>query len=504
MNNNITIWLDETAAKYPDKVGYADEHRSLTFAEARLGGLSLAAELVRRDLFKQPVAIYMDKSVEVLTAMFGTAYSGNFYTPIDVNMPAARVGKIFDILKPAVIVTKQALAKQLDEVVGEGIPRIAVEDLPADPGSCEQVYARRERCCDTDLLYVLFTSGSTGTPKGVTICHQSVMDYIDCVTDTFGFSEADVLGNQAPFYFDNSVLDIYTAMRTGATLQIIPEKLFAWPLPLLDYVEQRRINAVFWVPTVMILLSKLRAFGKKDMAGQLTKILFAGEVMPNKHLNYWRKHIPHALYANLYGPTEITVDCTAYIVDREFADEEPLPMGTPMRNSDVLVLGEGDRLITDAAGGIGELCVRGTSLSKGYYNNPEKTREAFVQNPLQGNYPEVIYRTGDMVSYNDRGELVYMSRKDFQIKHFGYRIELGEIETAVSSIPEVSLNCCLYDAKRDKLVLFVEGQLDFAYIKGCLEAHLPDYMMPNRLICLDSMPINANGKIDRVKLKEMI
>ena len=152
----------------------------------------------------------------------------------------------------------------------------------------------------------------------------------------------------------------------------------------------------------------------------------------------------------------------------------------------------------------GELCVRGTSLSMGYYNNPEKTREAFVQNPLNPAVTETIYRTGDLVRYNDYGELLYLSRKDFQIKHMGHRIELGEIETAVSSIPEIALCCCLYDEKHQKIVLFIEEELDKAYINGQISGLVPEYMLPGKVVSLEKMPINANGKIDRVKLKELL
>lgn len=504
MLNNITHWLDETAKKHPDKVGYADENKKLTFRQTRDSALALASEIVNMGLFKKPVVVYMDKSVEVLVAMFATAYSGNFYTPIDITMPAARVQKIIEVLQPEVVITKKDLLPQMTDTIGEGVPVLVIEDYPAQNGGCEAVFAQRERCIDTDLLYVLFTSGSTGTPKGVTICHQSVMDYIDFIERRFGFTDKDVLGNQAPFYFDNSILDIYTTMKTGGTMVIIPEKLFAWPIPLLQFLEENNINAIFWVPTAMITLSKLKAFKSKDMSGVINKVLFCGEAMPNKHLNYWRKFLPNALYANLYGPTEITDACTYYIVDREFSDDEPLPIGIPMSNCDILVLNDEDKLVLKEEDGIGELCVRGTSLSKGYYNNPEKTRAAFVQNPCNPAYPEMIYRTGDLVRYNERGELMYLSRKDFQIKHFGYRIELGEIETAVSSIPEISLNCCLYDDRRDKIVLFIEGQMEIGSIRVRLKATIPDYMLPGRLICLDKMPLNANGKIDRVELKKMI
>ena len=224
--------------------------------------------------------------------------------------------------------------------------------------------------------------------------------------------------------------------------------------------------------------------------------------MPNKQLNIWRKFLPDVTYSNLYGPTEITDACTFYTVDREFSDDESLPIGKPMKNTDILVLNDKDELVKGDE--IGELCVRGTSLAMGYYNNPEKTSAAFVQNPLNKAVPEIIYRTGDLVKYNEFGELLYLSRKDFQIKHLGHRIELGEIETAASSIEEITLCCCLYDDKKQKIVLFMDSDLDKEYVKEKLLLSIPEYMIPGKYIYVEDMPINANGKIDRVKLKEML
>ena len=349
---------------------------------------------------------------------------------------------------------------------------------------------------------MLFTSGSTGVPKGVSICHRSVIDYIDWVTETFNITQKDTFGNQAPFYFDNSILDIYSCMKTGATLNIIPKKLFFQPVPLLEYIKYNKINTIFWVPSALIVVSKLKAFRNVDLSDTLKRVLFCGEVMPNKQLNIWRKFLPNVTYANLYGPTEITDACTYYIVDREFSDDEPLPIGIPMSNTDILVLNDEDKLVTDDE--VGELCVRGTSLAMGYYNNPEKTRSAFVQNPLNKAVPEIIYRTGDLVRYNEYREIIYISRKDFQIKHLGHRIELGEIETAISSLEEVTLNCCLYDEKNQRIVLFVDAQVDRDYIKERIEKLVPEYMIPGKVIYLENMPINANGKIDRIKLKELM
>lgn len=503
MYSNVTQWLDETACRFRDKEGYVDEEGALTFGEMRIQSLKLALRLVELELFKKPVAVYMEKSKETLLSFFATAYSGNFYSPIDVTMPEVRISKIFEYLKPELILTKKKYIEDVKQYAKD-IPYLCIDDADGviEDFEIERVYEQQRKVCDTDLLYVLFTSGSTGTPKGVSISHRSVIDYIDCIVEIFHFDETDSLGNQAPFYFDNSILDIYTAMKTGATMYIIPHELFAWPIPLLEYLDQNGINNIFWVPSALITIAKLKALKAYDMNGKIKRILFCGEVMPNKQLNFWRKYIPDAVYANLYGPTEITDACTYYIVDREFADDEPLPIGIPMRNTDILVLNESDKPV--GMGETGELCVRGTSLSLGYYHNPEKTKEAFVQNPLNDAYPERIYRTGDLVKYNEFGEIMYLSRKDFQIKHLGHRIELGEIETAVSSLDEIPRNCCLYDEKRSKITLFTEGSVELTYLNEKLKHIIPEYMLPNRLFCLDELPINVNGKIDRVKLKEML
>ncbi len=509
MKANVTYWLDETAARFPDKTAYADEKKEITFGELRAQARRIGGELALRGLFKKPVAIFLEKGVDVLTSFMGTAYSGNFYSPIDVDMPGSRVDKILEVLQPVVVITTAPLKEVFSQYAYEGDFLLLEEILAPCDTAKEAESARktaletaRRRGVDTDLLYVLFTSGSTGVPKGVTINHRAVIDYIDWVTETFQITEKDSFGNQAPFYFDNSILDIYSALKTGATVYIVPKRLFAQPVPLLEYLKEKRINTIFWVPSALIVVAKLKAFRNVDLTDTLKRVLFCGEVMPNKQLNVWRRFLPNVLYANLYGPTEITDACTYYIVDREFTDEEPLPIGVPMPNTDILVLNEKDEPVQGDEPG--ELCVRGTSLSMGYYNNPEKTREAFVQNPLNQAVPELIYRTGDIVKYNERGEILYLSRKDFQIKHMGHRIELGEIETAVSSLEEVSQNCCLYDEKRSKIVLFLEEDLEKAYINEKISRLVPDYMLPDKVIVVEKMPINANGKIDRVKLKEYI
>ncbi|NGP60490.1 amino acid adenylation domain-containing protein [Paenibacillus thiaminolyticus] len=498
---NIVDYLEESSAKFPNKTAYADSFSEITFKDLKEKSKALASKIAEYKVSRRPVVVYMDKGINCIVSFLAVAYSGNFYTPIDYEMPIQRINNIMNTLQPFAIITDRTSLEAAKQIKSDAELIVFEDVLETSLVNEALLQTIRSKMIDTDPLYVLFTSGSTGTPKGVTICHRSVIDYIDWVSETFNITEEERFANQAPFYFDNSVLDIYCTLRNGSTMFIVPKQYFAFPIKLVEYLNKNEINIIFWVPSILCLVANLRTL-QASIPQYLKKILFAGEVMPNKQLNIWRKSIPGALYANLYGPTEITVDCTYYIVDRDFKDNEPLPIGLPCRNTDILVLNEQNELV--GVGEIGEICVRGTSLALGYYNNPEKTAEVFVQNPLNNSYTEIIYRSGDLAKYNDRGELLYVSRKDFQIKHMGHRIELGEIETAVSSLENINLCCCLYDSFSSKIILFYQGQADRSYITKNLKQILPKYMIPNTFKKLDELPLNNNGKIDRQKLKVLI
>lgn len=503
MTRLVTDYLDNSAKNFPDKTAFADEKRGITFSELQTEAKRIAQILIDRAVFKSPVVVYLEKSVEVISCFMGAAYSGNFYTPIDVTMPESRVSKIMETLSPALIITDNAHKEAANAFAGN-TPVVLYEEIQKGVFDDKSVSDTLNHVIDTDVLYVLFTSGSTGTPKGVIINQKAVIDYAEWVTETFGISSETVFGEQAPFYFDNSILDIYQTLKNGATCYIIPQKFFMLPKNLFGFLNEHKVNTIFWVPSALCIMANLKAVDKFPVP-TLQKILFCGEVMPNKQLNVWRKSYPNALYANLYGPTEITDVCAYYIVDREFSDEESLPIGFPCKNSDIIVLDDSNRLVPPSTKDVkGELCVRGTCNSFGYYNNPEKTSAAFVQNPLNTVYNEIIYRTGDIVHYNERGEIMYDCRKDFQIKHMGHRIELGEIETAISAVDGVEQNCCLYDTQKGKIVMFYTGTIEAQAVVDAIKNSVPEYMIPNKKIKLDKMPINLNGKIDRVELQKML
>lgn len=498
MIRNVIEYLQQSAEAYPNKTAFVDEKSSITYAELNRKAKNLAALINVHCNGKKncPIAVYMEKSVDCITAFMGVAYSGNFYSPLDVKSPSERVKKIVDTLQPIAVVYDG----NLTDAFGPSVVKInfcnAANYEPA--GIAADAFSS---VLDVDPLYVMFTSGSTGQPKGVVINHRSVIDYTEWLKSKFNFTNETIFGNQAPFYFDNSILDIYSTLKNGAEMVIIPEHMFTFQNSLIEYINQKKIDTLFWVPSALTGLANSGILNKTDMP-HLKKVLFCGEVMPNRQLNIWRKRYPHVLYANLYGPTEITDVCSYYIVDREFSDEEPLPIGTACENTEIIILNAQDQLVEGDE--IGELCVRGICLSPGYYGDAAKTNASFVQNPLNAKYREFIYRTGDLVKYNDRGEIIYIGRKDFQIKHQGYRIELGEIEAAAYGIPQMQQCCAVYDTEQRKIVLFcvLSSPVSERAIYSFMKAKVPKYMLPGKIQLTDSLPLNANGKIDRAALKQ--
>jgi amino acid adenylation domain-containing protein len=365
----------------------------------------------------------------------------------------------------------------------------------------EALAAIRDRQLDTDPIYIVFTSGSTGIPKGVVACHRSVIDYIENLSDVLGFNEDTRFANQTPLYFDACLKELYPTLKFGATTYIVPKSLFMFPIKLVEFLNEYKINTVCWVVSALTMISSFKTFDKV-VPQYLHTIAFGSEVFPIKQFNIWKETLPNAKFTNLYGPTECTGMCCYYNVNRDFALDEVMPVGRPFHNTEILLLNEKNERAK--AGEVGEICVRGTSLTLGYYHNFEKTNEAFVQNPLNDRYPELIYRTGDLGKYNEFGELVFVSRKDYQIKHMGHRIELGEIEVNVNMLDGISTSCCVYQKEKGKIVLFYVGEMEVKDLVSTLKDKLPRYMIPNRVEKLDTMPLTANGKLDRVTLSKRV
>ena len=497
---HILELLDRTVRRWGSRPAFGDEHITLTWDEVDAAVQRVGTALAQYSVQRRPVALYLDHEVPCLLAMLGTLAAGGFYTVLDTAQPPERVRRITGQLEPALLVT-DAAHREAADALGLACPVVEMADaLNAAPDSFALQTLRNESL-DTDLAYVLFTSGSTGAPKGVAIQHRAVLAYSAWAAATFGIDETTVFGNQTPFYFSMSVTDLYTSLRTGAQVQVLPRRLFSFPVQLLDYLTVHEVNTLYWVPSALGGVVRWKALDYTALP-PLRTILFAGETMPTPYLNYWQAHYPEALFANLFGPTETTDICAYYIVDRAFSDDEPLPIGRACDNCGLLVLTDDGRAAEPGA--VGELCVRGSFLATGYYNMPDKTAERFCPNPLQPHYPEIIYRTGDLVRYDENGLLQYMGRADNQIKHMGYRIELGEIETAAFGQESLQSCACIYDAPKDRLVLFFTGRKRLEEdLRVRLAGRLPAYMQPTAYRRLQAMPQNQNGKIDRAALRAL-
>lgn len=496
--NNVLEYMEKTVPEVPGKVAFADDDTELTFAEVYTRSRGTGTALSNRGYYREPVVVYMHKSPDMVNAFFGVVYAGCFYVPIDEEMPAHRIGLIFGALNPRVVICDE---KTVDNTASLGFNGevLLYRDICRTPEDTEALAKIRRNALDIDPIYIVFTSGSTGVPKGVAACHRSVIDYIETLSEALGFSRDTVFGNQTPLYFDACLKELYPTLKFGATTYLIPKKLFMFPVKLVEYMNEKRINTVCWVVSALTMISAFGTFAVVKPQ-YLKNVAFGSEVFPIKQFNLWREALPDATFTNLYGPTEATGMCCYYRVDREFGPGDVIPIGGPFRNTEILLLKEDNTLA--AAGETGEICVRGTSVTLGYYNNPEKTAESFVQNPLNRAYPEIIYRTGDLARRNAFGELEFISRKDYQIKHMGHRIELGEIEAVVNLEDGIRSACCIFDDAALKIVLYYTGDADEKTLTAALRKKLPRYMLPHAVIRIDAMPFTPNGKIDRKLLKE--
>ena len=499
MQTNILEYLERTVVRCPDKIAFANEEMGLTFQEVYTQARAIGTRLNREGYYGKPIVVFMRKHPTTLTAFFGAIYAGCYYVPLDDEMPRHRIELIFRTLGEGALIcdeTTQAIAAELNY---QG--RIfRYDDLVSGEADAAVLADIRDKQLDIDPIYIVFTSGSTGIPKGVVACHRSVIDYVEHLCDVLKFDENSVFGNQTPLYFDAYLKEVIPTLKYGATTILIPKQLFMFPIKLVEFLNEHKINTLCWVVSALTMISSFRTF-ETVKPEFLRTIAFASEVFPIKQFKLWRAALPNARFINLYGPTETTGICCYYEVDREFSEDETLPVGRPFQNTQILLLDENNQLA--APGQQGEICVRGTRLTLGYYCNPEKTSEAFVQNPLNNLYPELIYRTGDLGRWNDRGELEFAGRKDYQIKHMGHRIELGEIEVIVNMHPEVRSACCIFDNDKKKIVLFYTGDIAVADLTSYIKGKLPRYMVPNVTKQLPELPYTPNGKIDRNGLKNL-
>lgn len=498
MKINMLEYFEEICKKRKNDVAVIDRDLEITFCELRQRAIILAEkiELYRKSI-NCPIAVLLPKSINCIISDLAILYSGSPYMNLDIKLPVERQKNILDINKPSCIIT---VGKYLDKLENINIDIINLDHCDLDSVN-NIVDVSYTKLIDTDPMCIINTSGSTGTPKGVILNHKSFIDFTEWSIAELSIGENEIIGSLSPSVFDIFSFELCMMMSKGSKIVIISENIAAFPAMLLEYINNNKVTFIFWVPTILVNIANMNLLGKIKLK-YLKTVWFAGEVFPTKQFNYWKKNLPYIKYVNLYGPIEITLDCIYYIVDRELNDDESIPIGFPCRNTDILLLNE-NKLVSD--GEIGEICVRGTSLSMGYYNNPEKTKGVFVQNPLNKNYSEIIYRTGDLAYRNKLGELIFKGRKDTLIKHMGYRIELSEIEHVTVNSAKLVKNCCvIYNKNKKQIVMLYENdyEIDIPLFRKSLLNFIPKYMIPTKYVYIEKMPMNTNGKIDRLLLSK--
>lgn len=496
---NVVDYLENAANLYPNKKAIVEENKFITYKELDEYSKCVGSYFANKNIFNEPIIIFMDKGIDTLISFFGAVYAGCFYSLINPELPEVRINQIKDVISSKYVITNKDNL-ELARSCFRNLTILDIEELKKSKISEPDLSEAYNKHIDTDPLYVNFTSGSTGIPKGVVINHKSVIDFINIFTETFPFTKDEILANQAPFDFDVSVKDIYTSLSLGATLVIVPKKYFSNPSMLLDYICDAKVTTLIWAVSALCLITTFHGLDYK-VPESVNKILFSGEVMPIKHLNIWMNHLPNTEFINLYGPTEITCNCTYYVIDKN-KSYTSIPIGIPFKNERVFLLDENDSIITEKNKS-GEICVAGSCLGLGYYNNKSQTDAHFINNPNVNSYSEKIYRTGDLAYYDDDLNLVFNGRKDFQIKYQGHRIELEEIDGVVNKIDGVSRSVTLFDEEKSRLYNFYIGSISSDELYNILKNELPVFMLPTRIKQVDNFPLTKNGKVDRSSLMEM-
>ena len=503
----ITDMLDKAARNYPDKIGFVETDRQMTFREMRERAQKIAAAILTE--FKeepsklpekepQPAVTLMEGEMDITAVMHGILYAGDCYSVIDAAQPAQRIQKILQSFQPRLMIVSRHLMEQAKALSFSGKIFVYEEIMESEAVPCE-IPETSCREVSEKLAIVTFTSGSTGVPKGVMTGHAGMIYQPVVLRDFVRAEPSDRVGNQTSLYYALGEIVLFLTIAAQATSYFIPRSLFSQPGELAQYMVQNRLSILFWATSGLTIFSRFSAWEgyEEELNRNLKTVAFAGDVISTKLLNKMRKALPSPVYAQGYGCSEFYPP-VGYHIQRQLRDDERIPIGSALPNAKVYLVKDDGTEAKD--GEEGQIWLAGPGMGLGYLNDEKETAEKFRDNPL--NPGERVFLTGDMGMKNEYGELVFRTRRDFMIKHMGYRIELGEIELAATSLDDQLQCACVYNREKEHIILVYAGSLAPKELKACLKEKLPRHMVPNRFVRLDSLPLSSTSKIDRVKLKE--
>lgn len=492
---NVIELLEKRISINPNGIFVDDGEREISFSDAAKSARIIGSKLCADG--NGMVCILAEKNIKSFLFLLGAVYAGRPYVFINSTSPEERILAMLDVADSDTLYVDRA-NEDVDYL--NGITKVYMDYYFECKNTNEIVLQNvMDRISEDDILYGMFTSGTTGTPKLVIASHKGVIEFIEDFVNTTELTEDSVIANQAPFDFDVSVKDIYSALYTGCKLVLIRKELLTKADMLLSFLNEKKVDTLIWAVTALCLASNVDDFGSK-VPLKIKKVMFSGEVMPMSYFRKWKKALPEAEFINLYGPTEVICNCTYYKIKNGDENLEKLPIGIPFSRRKIYLIDENGKII-NRSNKTGELCAGGGTLATGYMHNSVETKKRFTILELSDGKTDFVYRTGDMAYYDESGILYFDGRKDFQIKRMGHRIELEEIDSKLMKIDGVELSCTLYEEKTQKMCSFYCGEAKQESIRRLLRDKIPRYMLPNRIIPLRNMPVNKNGKIDRERLK---
>lgn len=492
---HTAIWFSAN-----ENVSYAD----LDKLSNRIARWLVDNEVNRADV----VCLSGSKSIFTFGCMLACLKIGAIYCVLDPESPVERLRKILSTCSPKILTAQREFLERAKEITVQlGIRTAEKEPAETIARYDDGPLIQTPRITGSNPAYIMFTSGSTGMPKGAVMTHANVLNLIDWARETYSITPDDVLTNVNPLYFDNSVFDFYAALFNGARLVPFTKTEVSDPKTLVDKVAAGECSLWFSVPSLLIFLQVMRATDGKNLRS-IRRFVFGGEGFPKAKLKkLYDAYAETSELFNVYGPTECTCICSSYkLTDDDFQDLRGLPpLGYIAKNFSYLILDSDGRMAPQ--GEVGELCLLGPCVGKGYYNDPDRTAQSFVQNPYNESFNEVMYKTGDLVRLEPSdGKLYIEGRKDNQIKHMGYRIELEEIEAALHCLDYVSEAAALHTnangLSRIVAVVASAEKFDDERIRHDLRSIIPGYMIPSVFYREQVLPKNPNGKVDRRRLAQ--